>query len=301
MEEFIGKTLNRYQIEELLGEGGMGAVYRGHDMTLQRDVAIKVMHAHLSKKPDFQERFLQEARTAARLNHPSIVAVHDFGQAQGMLYIVMEFIPGDNLRRLTQKLRAQNRWLPLTEATGIVSHIAGAIAYAHSAGILHRDIKPANIMLQPNPTNGMPYRPVLTDLGLAKLMEASGLTQEGTAIGTPSYMSPEQTRGEGTDARAAVYSLGILLFELALGQLPFPINSLTDAIRFHNHEQPPPPSSLVPDFPKNLEGAILLSGCRGTGQRPEDLAANGFISGYLAPTEERGELVDPAESAGSRP
>ncbi len=284
MEELIGKTLNRYQIIELLGEGGMGAVYRGHDVTLQRDVAIKVMHTHLSRKSDFQERFLQEARTAARLNHPSIVAVYDFGQAQGMLYIVMEFIPGNNLRGMIHQLRVKKQWFPLDEAIGLISHITSAVGYAHDNGILHRDIKPANIMLQPTPANGLPYRPILTDLGLAKLIEASGLTQEGTAIGTPPYMSPEQTLGEKTDSRADVYSLGILLYELAVGQLPFPIKTLTDAIRYHNQEIPPPPSTFVPDFPPALETVILKAIAKSPTDRYIDAAVFGQALEQLSTT-----------------
>ena len=113
MEQLIGKTLDRYKVVELLGEGGMGAVFKGFDVTLQREVAIKVMHGHLSRKSDFQERFLQEARTAARLDHTSIVEVFDFGQAQGMLYIVMEFIPGDNLSSLLKQLKTEKKWIRL--------------------------------------------------------------------------------------------------------------------------------------------------------------------------------------------
>ena len=257
MKHLVGKSLNRYRIVELLGEGGMGAVFRGHDVTLQRDVAIKVMHPHLSRKADFQERFLREARTAARLDHPAIVSVHDFGQADEMLFIVMEFIPGDNLHALLKNLRARQQWIRLDEAVHLMKQVSAALDYAHRNGVLHRDIKPANIMLKPEPVNGLPYRPILTDLGLAKLMEGQGLTQEGTSLGTPPYMSPEQALGEETDGRSDVYSLGILLYELAVGQLPFPIKTLTDAIRYHTKETPPPPSSLYPEIPPALETVIL--------------------------------------------
>ncbi len=248
MDGLIGKTLDRYKIMELLGEGGMGAVFRGHDVTLQRDVAIKVMHPHLSRKSDFQERFLREARTAARLDHTSIVEVYDFGQAQNMLYIVMEFIPGDNLRTLLKNLRARQQWIRLDEAVHLMKQVAAALDYAHRNGVLHRDIKPANIMLKPEPVNGLPYRPILTDLGLAKLMEGQGLTQEGTSLGTPPYMSPEQALGEETDGRSDVYSLGILLYELAVGQLPFPIR---DSHRRHPlpYKRDPPATQF--DIPRD--------------------------------------------------
>jgi serine/threonine protein kinase len=257
MEELVGKSLGRYKIVSLLGEGGMGAVFKGRDITLQRDVAIKVMHPQYARMGDFQERFLQEARTAARLDHPGIVKVFDFGQQQSLLYIVMEFIPGDNLRKLLQNMRTANQWIQLPEALQIVRQITLALDYAHKQGILHRDIKPDNVMLKAENSEGLPFRPVLTDLGLAKLAEGGVLTQDGTSMGTPAYMSPEQALGEKTDARSDVYSMGILLFELATGQLPFPIKNLTDAIRYHVKEQPPDPRSIRADLPQPLSQTIL--------------------------------------------
>jgi serine/threonine protein kinase len=158
MQELVGQSLNRYKILELLGEGGMGAVYKAHDVTLQRDVAIKIMHPHYARQGDFQERFLQEARTAARLDHPGIVQIYDFGKADfgpnhSLLYIVMEFIPGDNLEKLLRDLRGQGKWILLNEAVGIIRQVSIALDYAHRQGVLHRDIKPANIMLEPEPSS----------------------------------------------------------------------------------------------------------------------------------------------------
>ena len=256
-EELIGKTLDRYQIISLLGEGGMGAVLKAHDVTLQRDVAIKIMHPHFARRSDFQERFLQEARTAAHLDHPGIVKVYDFGRQQSYLYIVMEFLRGDNLRKMLQDLRANKKWIVLPEALQVIRQVALALAYAHSQGVLHRDIKPDNIMIKPDTANGLPYRPVLTDLGLAKLAGGGMQTQEGTSMGTPAYMSPEQALGQETDARSDVYSLGILLFELATSRLPFPAKTLSEAIQYHTRTDPPAPRSLRPDLPVELEQIIL--------------------------------------------
>ncbi len=257
MDQLIGQTLSRYKIISLLGEGGMGAVYKARDLTLQRDVAFKIMHPQFARQPNFQERFLQEARTAARFDHPSIVKVYDFGQQQGMLFIVMEFIPGNNLGKLLRDLRTRNQWIVMGEAIQLVSQISSALDYIHQQGITHRDIKPDNIMLKPEASNGLPYRPVLTDLGLAKLAEGGVFTQDGTSMGTPAYMSPEQAMGTKTDRRSDVYSLGILLFELVVGRLPFQAKTLTEAIRMHTQETPPPPQSLKADIPDEVQKIIL--------------------------------------------
>lgn len=257
MENLVGRMLNRYQITSLLGEGGMGAVYKANDATLQRDVAIKVMHDTFAHQADFQERFLQEARTAARMDHPGIVQVFDFGQDRGLLYIVMKFIPGDNLEDMLRALRAQNRWIPLHEAVNLIRQVALALDYAHKQGVLHRDLKPGNVMVEPEPSDGLPYRPVITDLGLAKLAQGGLTTQDSSSMGTPAYMSPEQAMGRPSDPRSDAYSLGILLFELATGRLPFLARNLSEAIQYHVQTPPPDPRSIRPEIPETLEQVIL--------------------------------------------
>ncbi len=197
IEQLIGQSLNeRYQIISLLGQGGMGSVLKGHDNVLQRDVAIKVMHPHYARQSDLQQRFLQEARTAARLSHPGIVQVFDYDETP-ILYIVMEFIPGDNLRQMLKKLKANNQWLFLSDTVKLIQQVCLSLDYAHRQKVLHRDIKPENIMLklepsQAEPSDDSPLQPVITDLGLAKLLEGGLETKTGVSVGgTVAYMSPE--------------------------------------------------------------------------------------------------------------
>jgi len=278
MEHLIGQTLGRYKIVSLLGEGGMGAVFKGQDETLKRDVAIKVMSPQFSRQANFQERFLQEARTVARLSHPNIVQIYDFGQDQNQLYIVMEFIPGDNLQQRLQSLRRDGQWMELPEAVQIVRQVLLALDYGHRHGVLHRDLKPDNIMLKGegveyNAVEGLPYRPVITDLGLAKLAGGDVETQVGTAMGTPAYMSPEQALGLTAQATSDIYSSGVLLYELVTGRLPFDVKTLVEAVKAHGQQPPPPPRSIKPGIPEKLEKVILKAMEKEPAKRFKDAAA----------------------------
>src|SRR5215217_2126961 len=275
--ELLGKTLGNYRIDRLLGEGGMGAVYQAYDLALQRDVAIKLIHPHLARQPAFRERFMQEARLMARLDHPGIVRVYALGKEGDLLFLPMEFIKGGNLRQLLDKLIQERKWLPLNEAVLLVQQLCQVVEYAHKHGVLHRDIKPANLMLKSEPTDGLPFRVILTDLGLAKLLEGLGMTQEGTSLGTPAYMSPEQASGKKTDPRSDVYSLGILLYELAVGRLPFAIRSITEANRYHTQEPPPPPRFIRPEVPEALERVILKALEKEPDKRYPSAAALGAV------------------------
>lgn len=261
MKHLIGLTLGRYKINSLLGEGGMGAVFKARDETLKRDVALKVMNPQFSRLPNFQERFLQEARTVARLSHPNIVQVFDFGQqvvdeAQ-QLFIVMEFIPGQNLSFALKDYQNRSQPYPLLEAVETMRQVSSALDYAHRQGVLHRDLKPDNIILRSEPTPSLPYRPVITDLGLAKLAGGDVETQVGTTMGTPAYMSPEQSLGQAATAASDIYSLGIVFYELCTGKLPFLVRSVMDAVKAHTQTPPPPPRSLRADIPASLETVIL--------------------------------------------
>ncbi len=273
MDPLIGRNLDRYLITGILGEGGMGIVYRGYDPRLQRPLAVKVMHAQFARQPVFQERFLQEARTAARLDHPGIIKVYDSGEVDGTLYIVMEFIAGANLRHILSSLRGIGQSILLSEVTQLVRQVCLALDYAHLEGVLHRDIKPDNLMLKRDAVENLPYRPVITDLGLAKLVEGIPITRDGESLGTPGYMSPEQIQGLPVDARSDVYSLGILLYEIITGQLPFPAKSISEAMRYHVKEPPPPPQKLRPDLPSALEEIVLIALQKAPAERYPNAAA----------------------------
>jgi len=273
MERLVGEILdNTYRIDALLGQGGMGAVFKAHDITLDRDVAIKVMHPHIAQQQGFRERFLQEARAIATLEHPGIVRIYTFSQKPELLYIVMAFVPGQNLRDWLRVLAEQGKLVSLPEALSIVELVARALDYAHRRGVFHRDVKPGNIILKPlepgeSTTSGLPFQPILTDFGLAKLAQGGVLSVPGTSMGTPAYMAPEQCQGMPVDGRTDIYSLGVVLYELATGRVPFHVQTLTEAIRAHTQEPPPPPRSIVPDLPSQVEEIILKAMAKAPAQR----------------------------------
>jgi serine/threonine protein kinase len=254
--ELIGQRIGNYIIEELLGTGGMGQVFRARHALLDRLVAFKLMHSNLAKDPQFQARFRQEARSAAALRHPHIVEVFDFDEQDGFAYLVMELITGGSLRTL---LQAGGRDLPdwtLADGIELVREAADALAYAHALDMVHRDIKPDNLLLQPGQSGALPTLKV-GDFGLARIGEGSGLTAANTAMGTPAYMSPEQCQGRDLDGRSDIYALGVVLFEVATGRLPFEIKTVSEAVFKHVYTPPTMPRSIRPELPEALELAIL--------------------------------------------
>ncbi len=254
----IGQTIDRYHVTALLGEGRLGTVLKAHDPTLQRDVAIKIIDTNTLGQPDAAEKLLQRARTAARLDHPGLIKVHDFGRLDGLLYVVMDYLAGGNLRQLLLDLRANNQWLPLAEAVGLIRQVSLTLDYVARQGAPLRGIKPSDIMLKPEGADGLPFRPVLTSLGLSGESEGEWLPA-AERIETPAYAywSPEQTLGEAIDARGQVYSLGVLLYELAVGWQPFPVKTISEAVRAHGRSAPPAPRARRADLPVPLEGVIL--------------------------------------------
>ena len=265
---------NEYRIDKLLGQGGMGAVYKGLDLTLSRDVAIKVMHEHIAQQPGFRDRFLHEARAAASLQHAGIVPIYAFSRNPALLYIVMAFVPGPNLLDWFGLLEQKGVILSLAESLAIGAMVADVLAFAHRRGVYHRDVKPANILLQtldPGQVTemGLSYQPVLTDFGLARMAEGGKYSITETTMGTPAYMSPEQCEGLEVDGRSDLYSLGIMLYEMSTGRVPFQMKTALRVLRAHTQDPPPPPRSLNPDLPSQVEEIILRALAKSPAQRYE--------------------------------
>ena len=258
--DLVGQYLGRYRVDALLGEGNMGAVYQAFDENLARKVVLKIMHRQLASHDSFQQRFVQEAQAAARLDHPSIVKLYSF-DTDPSLYMVMEYVEGPSLGQYLKHQQEQNEVVSLDTVLRLIAQIADALDYAHERGVIHRDIKPSNVLLKPlnKPDRiGDPkMRVIVTDFGLAKLLEGGMHTLTGTFMGTLSYMSPEQCLGRDLDGRSDIYSLGIVLYQVTTGHLPFNVKSPTDAIRMHVKEIPPSPRSVRPNLPEQIEKIIM--------------------------------------------
>ncbi len=268
----IGNVIGNYKIIEKLGEGGMGAVYKGLDLMLEREVAIKVLRPELSRQPELVERFRSEAVTLARLNHPNIATLYSFFRQGEDFFMVMEFVPGQTLDAVIKRFGA----LPYDQAILLMSQVLEAVAHAHAMGIIHRDLKPANLML----THTGAIK--VMDFGIARALGAARMTRAGRVVGTIEYMSPEQVRGQQTDARSDIYSLGIVLYEILTGRVPFQSDSEYELMRAQIEVAPLPPRELVPQVPPAMEQVIL----RALAKQPEARfqTANEFQTALLAVT-----------------
>ncbi|MBI2620362.1 MAG: protein kinase [Ignavibacteriales bacterium] len=240
----IGSTISHYKILEKLGEGGMGIVYKAQDLKLKRTVAIKFLPQLMAENTEERERFQLEAEAASALNHPNVATIYEIDQADGQTFIVMEYVEGKTIRELSQPL-------PIKEALDIGVQMAEGLAAAHETGIVHRDIKAENVMVRKD------GRVQIMDFGLAKMHGVSKFTKEGSTVGTISYMSPEQTQGLETDQRTDIFSLGVLLFELLTGRLPFAGGHETAVMYEILNVDPPSPSSLRNEIHPDLERIVL--------------------------------------------
>lgn len=244
----VGDDIGPYHLNEQIGSGGMATVFKAHQSKLGRDVAIKVMHDAFANNPDFLARFEREARIVARLDHPNIVPVYDYDEYNGAPYLVMKFIEGLTLKRLMQRTV-----LSPAEILDILEPVSRALHYAHEQGILHRDIKPSNVLID---RRGTPY---LTDFGLARIAQAGESTMSvDSMLGTPHYISPEQAQGNlQLDARTDVYSLGVVLYQLVTGHVPFSGDSSYAIVYNHINTPPPPPRQKKPDISPAVEHVLL--------------------------------------------
>jgi hypothetical protein len=270
MEDLTGKQFGPYQVVTPLGEGGMAAVYKAYHPVMDRYVALKILPRHFANDPQFINRFQQEAKILARLQHPHILQVFDFGEADGYTYIVMPFIESGTLTNLMQ-----GQPLPLPQVRRIVSQIGDALDYAHQRGLIHRDVKPSNVLMDERSNC------LLTDFGLAKIVEGSiHLTTSGMILGTPAYMSPEQGLGAAPDPRSDIYSLGVILYQMATGRIPYNAETPLAIVHKHIYDPLPLPHTLNDTLPEAVERVILKS----LGKRPEDRfgTAGGMVSALQA-------------------
>lgn len=238
---------NRYEILEQLGEGGMGAVYKVRDRELERDVAMKVIRPALAQNATALSRFKQELLTARQVTHKNVSRIHDLSEADGVRFITMEYVEGQDLADL---LREKGKLAP-KEAAGIVMQICSALVAAHGEGVIHRDLKPQNIMLD---TQG---KVVVMDFGIARSLDEAGMTQTGALLGTPAYMSPEQAKGEKLDARSDLFSLGIIFYELLTGASPYPAETLLETLHKRTTQRVRPPIEFAPEVPKQLSDVVV--------------------------------------------
>jgi serine/threonine-protein kinase len=242
----VGEVIaGRYELEELLGTGGMSSVYRAHDTLLERDVALKILHEHHHEDEEYVERFRREARAVAQLSHPNIVTVIDRGEADGRQFIVFEYVEGQTLKDVVDAGP-----LDVEQALEVTISIARGLGFAHEHGIIHRDVKPQNVLLDAQ------GEPKVTDFGIARSVDVSGVTESGTVLGTSNYIAPEQATGQAVDLRTDVYALGVVLFELLTGEAPFTGESFVAVAMQHVHQPAPSVLDRRRDVPTRVAHAV---------------------------------------------
>jgi eukaryotic-like serine/threonine-protein kinase len=286
----VGELIaGRYELEELVGTGGMSSVYRAHDRLLERKVAIKILHEHYTRDEDYVERFRREARAAAKLSHPNIVTVIDRGEADGRQFIVFEYVDGKNLKQLVEE---QGR-LPVRTALELAIEIGRALSFAHAGGLVHRDVKPQNVLLGNGDVK-------VTDFGIARSLDVkSGLTQTGTVMGTSDYIAPEQATGKHVDALSDEYSLGIVLYELLAGAPPYTGDSFVAVAMRHLNDPVPSVVEVRPDVPLRLDAALRKAMAKDPADRFPSMAEfvrelEECLAGLALPDADRTVIMAPA-------
>jgi len=282
MTNLIGKSLGRYHILEQLGEGGMAIVYKAYDTRLERDVAVKIIRTEkltLESMGKTLKRFEREAKALAKLTHPNIVPITDYGEHEDKPYLVMPHLPGGTLKQLLK-----GKPMPWEDAVRLLIPIARALHYAHQQGIIHRDVKPSNILITQS------GEPMLTDFGIAKILlaneETADLTGTGMGVGTPEYMSPEQFQGKGVDARADIYSLGVVLYEMVTGRKPYQADTPAAVLIKQATDPLPRPKGFIHDLPDSVERILLKALSKGADDRYQQMsefssALDGLIKQYV--------------------
>jgi tRNA A-37 threonylcarbamoyl transferase component Bud32 len=286
----IGETFGSYRVTEKIGEGGMGAVYLAEHTLIGRKAAIKVLLPEHSRKPELVDRFFNEAKTAAGLNHPALVDVFDFGvHPSGSAYLVMDFLDGESLGNRLARVAP----VPPEVAVDLARQIARGMEAAHSRGIVHRDLKPDNIFLVPDAENPSRDQVKILDFGIAKLLGtpsgSKGATSTGMVLGTPLFMAPEQCRGTGTvDHRADIYSLGCILYSMLCGRPPFAYEGVGEILGAHLHEAVTPPRTVNPTVPEALDAVVTKALAKNPDERYQTMAA---LSADLAKVAVATEVV----------
>ena len=248
-DNLIGARFDEYRLEALLGEGGMARVYRGRDVNLQRNAAVKVITPNLRRDPGYMARFEREARAIARLEHPNIVRLYRYGEANGLLYMAMQYIEGLNLDAVLRSYRQDGEYIEYNEAARLIREIGIALDYVHSQGIIHRDVKSSNVILD---RAGHAH---LADFGLALLIQVGTL---GEVLGSPHYVAPEQAISSANAVpQSDLYSLGVIAWEMFTGQLPFDAKNPLEIAEKHLTQAPPLPRSVRPELPARLEAVLL--------------------------------------------
>ena len=263
MPEWIGKIIGKVRIEKLLARGGMAEVYLGSHLTLERPVAVKVLHSYIEEEPILLERFQREARVVAGLRHPNIVQIFDFDTMDGHPYIVMEYLRGPTLATYLRHIHQRKKRVPLQLVARLLHQLTSALDYAHGQSVIHRDIKPGNILLHTKTDNialdqTLPndVEAIVTDFGLVRVVNAASQTVSGFISGTPAYASPEQARGDQTDHRTDLYSLGVVLYEMLAGRIPFEADNTVTILHMHLHTNPAPISGASPKVQAVVDRAL---------------------------------------------